>query len=100
MISYWSGDDGDWFLDKARRNFPNKGRDLYDMTKAMHVWEPSKKEDGLRRNKRRNGNLKRKERKNSSCVLWGPLIIGLGLGFLRTWGKSFVMQIPMYFSIR
>ena len=55
MISCWSGDDGDWFLDKARRNFPNKGRDLYDMTKAMHVWEPLKKEDGLRRNKRRNG---------------------------------------------
>nr|POF25013.1 hypothetical protein CFP56_37974 [Quercus suber] len=43
-------DDGDWFLDKARRNFPNKGRDLYDMTEAMHAWEPLKKEDDLKRN--------------------------------------------------
>ena len=29
----------------------------------------------------------------------GPLIIGLGLGFPRTWGKCFVMQVPIYFSI-
>ena len=54
MINCWSGDDGDWFLDEARRNFPNKGRDLYDMTEATHTWEPLKKQDGLKRNKRRN----------------------------------------------
>ena len=33
------------------------------------------------------------------CLLWGLLIIRLGLGFQKTWGKSFVMQVPMYFSI-
>ena len=36
---------------------------------------------------------------NSSCLLWGLLIIGLGLGFLKKWGKSFLMQVPIYFSI-
>ena len=45
MISYWSGDDGNWFLDEVRRDFLNEGKDLYDMTEAMHVWEPLKKED-------------------------------------------------------
>ena len=45
MISCWSGDDGDRFLNEVGRDFPNKGKDLYDMTKAMHVWEPLKKED-------------------------------------------------------
>ena len=30
---------------------------------------------------------------------WGPLIIGLRLGFLKTWRKSFVLQVLMYFSI-
>ena len=35
----------------------------------------------------------------SSRLLEGPLIIGLGLGFLKSWGKRFVMQILMYFSI-
>ena len=29
----------------------------------------------------------------------GPLITGLRLGFLKTWGKSFVMQVLMYFLI-
>nr|POE93746.1 xylose isomerase [Quercus suber] len=28
MISYWSGDDGDWFLNEARRDFPSQGKDL------------------------------------------------------------------------
>ena len=45
MISYWSGDDGNWFLDEVRRDFLNEGKDLYDMTEAIHVWEPLKKED-------------------------------------------------------
>ena len=36
---------------------------------------------------------------NSSHLLWGPLIVGLRLGFLKTWGNSFVMQVPMDFSI-
>ena len=45
MISYWSGDDSDWFLDEMGRDFPNKSKDLYDMTEAMHMWEPLKKED-------------------------------------------------------
>ena len=34
MISCWSGDDGDRFLDEGRRNFPHEGKDLYDITKA------------------------------------------------------------------
>ena len=37
---------------------------------------------------------------NSSCPLRGPLTIGLWLGFLRIWVKFFVMQVPIYFSIR
>nr|POE86334.1 hypothetical protein CFP56_41217 [Quercus suber] len=37
MISCWSGDDGDWFLDEVRRDFPNESNDLYDMTEATHV---------------------------------------------------------------
>ena len=36
---------------------------------------------------------------NSSCPLQGPLTIGLWLGFLRIWVKTFVMQVPIYFSI-
>ena len=45
VINYWSEDDGDWFFDKVRRDFPNKGKDLNDITKAMHVWKPLKGED-------------------------------------------------------
>ena len=37
MIICWSGDDDDWFLDKVGRDFLNKGKDLHDITKAMHV---------------------------------------------------------------
>ena len=37
MISCWSGDDSDWFLDEARRDFPNEDKELYDMTETMHV---------------------------------------------------------------
>ena len=54
MISCWSGDDGDYFLDEVRRDFPNEGKDLYDMTKAMHVWEPLKKENWPKNNTGRN----------------------------------------------
>ena len=43
MISYWSGDDGDWFFNEVGRDFPNNGDDLYDITKVMHVWKPLKK---------------------------------------------------------
>ena len=39
MITCWSRDDSDWFLDKARKDFPNEGRDLCDMIEAMHTWE-------------------------------------------------------------
>ena len=55
MISYWSGDDGNQFLDEVRRDFPNEGKDLYDMTEAMHVWEPLKKEDQLKKDKGKCG---------------------------------------------
>nr|POE89244.1 hypothetical protein CFP56_69698 [Quercus suber] len=55
MISCWNGDNDDWFLDEARRNFPNEGKDHYDMTEAMHVWEPLKKEDKLKKDKRKSG---------------------------------------------
>nr|POE87115.1 hypothetical protein CFP56_67133 [Quercus suber] len=44
MISCWSGDDGDWFFDEVERDVPNKGADLYDITEAMHVWKPLKKD--------------------------------------------------------
>ena len=42
-------------------DFPNKGRDLYDMTEAMHTWEPLKKEDGLKRNKKGTASLKKEK---------------------------------------
>ena len=29
----------------------------------------------------------------------GPINNWTWVGFLKTWGKSFVMQVPMYFSI-
>ena len=45
MISNWSEDDGDWFFDEVGLDFPNEGEDLYDITKAIHVWKPLKKED-------------------------------------------------------
>ena len=54
MISFWSGDDGDWFLNEARRDIPNEDKDLYDIIEAMHMWEPLKKEDWLKKNKGRN----------------------------------------------
>ena len=40
IISCWSGDDSGWFFNKVRKDFPNKGEDLYDITEAMHVWKP------------------------------------------------------------
>ena len=45
MISCWSGDDGDWFFDEVGRDFPNKSEDLYDITEAVHVWKPLKKDE-------------------------------------------------------
>ena len=45
MISCWSRDDGNWFFDEVGRDFPNKGKDLYYITEAIHVWKPLKKED-------------------------------------------------------
>ena len=45
MISNWSEDDDDWFFDEVGLDFPNEGEDLYDITKAIHVWKPLKKED-------------------------------------------------------
>ena len=45
VISYWSEDDGDWFLDKARRDFPNEGEILFDITEAIRMWGPLKDED-------------------------------------------------------
>ena len=55
MISCWSGDGSDWFLDEAGRDFPNKGKGLYDMTETMHVWETLKKEDWLKKDKGKSG---------------------------------------------
>ena len=55
MISYWSGDDGDQFFDEVGRDFPNKGEDLYDITEAMHVWKPLKKEDQLKKDEGKSG---------------------------------------------
>ena len=34
-------------------------------------------------------NLEEEGRWNSSCLLWGPLIIGLRLGFFENMGKEF-----------
>ena len=45
VISYWSEDDGDWFIVEMEGDFPNKGEVLYDITEAMHIWEPIKDED-------------------------------------------------------
>ena len=45
MISCWSEDDGDWFFDKAGRDFPNECELLYDIAKAIHVQRPLKDED-------------------------------------------------------
>ena len=45
VISCWSEDNGDWFLDEARRDFPNKGELLYDITDAICMWKPLKDED-------------------------------------------------------
>ena len=58
MISYQNGDDGDWFFDEVRRDFPNKGEDLYDIIEAMHVWKPLKKEGWsamLKQDEEKNG---------------------------------------------
>ena len=63
MLSYWSGDDGDWFFDEVGRDFPNKGEDLYNKTKAIYVWKPLKKD------RRRVASLKEERRQNSSCLL-------------------------------
>jgi len=76
MISCWSGDDGDWFLDEVRGDFPKGGKDLYDMTEAMHVWEPLKKEGGLKRNKGRIG--KPSERKKEEFIM--PIV-----GSINNW---------------
>ena len=45
VISYWSEDDGDQFFDEVGRDFLNEGEVLYDISKAMHGWEPLKEED-------------------------------------------------------
>ena len=45
VISYWGEDDGDWFLDEARRDFPNEGEILSDITEAIRMWGPLKDED-------------------------------------------------------
>ena len=45
VISYWSEDDGDQFLNKAGRDLPNEGELLYDKTKAIRVWGLLKDED-------------------------------------------------------
>ena len=50
---------GDWILDEARRDFPNEGKDLYDMIEATHVWEPLKKEDWLKKDKGRRSEERR-----------------------------------------
>ena len=55
MISCWSQDDNDQFLNEVGRNFPNKDKDLYDMIEAMHVWETLKKEDWLKKDKGKSG---------------------------------------------
>lgn len=38
VISCWSEDDGDWFLDKAGGDFFNEDELLHDMTEAIHTW--------------------------------------------------------------
>ena len=45
MISYWSEDDGEWIFDETGEDFPNKDEVLYDIIKAMCIWEPLKDED-------------------------------------------------------
>ena len=45
VISYWSEDDGDWFLDEPGGDFSNKGELLYDISESIRMWEPLKDED-------------------------------------------------------
>ena len=45
VISYWSEDDGDWFLDEPEGDFSNEGELLYDISESIHMWEPLKDED-------------------------------------------------------
>ena len=63
MISCWSGNDGNWIFDEVGRDFLNKGEDLYNITKAMHVLKPLKKD------RRKVASLEEERRQNSSCLL-------------------------------
>ena len=38
VISCWSGDDGDWFLNEAGWDFSNKSELLHDMIEAQSTW--------------------------------------------------------------
>ena len=89
MISCWSGDDGDWFLDEVRRDFPNEGKDLYDMTEATHVWEPLKKEDWLKKDKGRNGKPWERKKKEFIMPTMGPINNWTWVGFSENMGKKF-----------
>ena len=89
MISCWSGDDGDWFLNEVGRDFPYKGKDLYDMTKAMHVWEPLKKEDWLKKDKGKSGKPWRRKKKEFIKPIVGPINNWTWVGFFENMGKKF-----------
>ena len=86
-------------LTRRRETSPMRVRIYMTWLKLCMCGNPWRKKIGWRKTKGGMANLEKEKSRNSSCLLWGLLIIGLRLGFLRTWGKSFVMQVPMYFSI-
>ena len=89
MISCWSGDNGDWFLDEARRDIPNKDKDLNDIIEAMHIWEPLKKEDWLKKNKGRNDKPSERKGKEFIMSIMGPINNWTWVGFSKNIGKKF-----------
>ena len=44
-ISYWSGSDYDWPLDKEEDTLSNEDGFSCNVTEAIHVWGPLKDED-------------------------------------------------------
>ena len=86
-------------LTKQEETSPTRAKICMTWLKLYMCGNLWRRKTGWRKTRGRLANLEEERGKNSPCLLWCPLIIGLGLGFLKTWGKSFVMQVPMYFSI-
>ena len=66
-----------------RRDFPNKGEDLYDITEAMHVWEPLKKDE------EKSGEPWRRKKMEFIMPIVGPINNLTWVGFSENMGKKF-----------